>query len=328
MQIRSIKKAASQALRTGSERPRYLSFLFAVCCVAPALVYQIADLLVGASMDTSPVGLSGFGRFSLHTAYLSLSTLLWVALTLCITLWELFYQNFALNLSRGKQVSFRDFTAPIRIAGKVIWLQFLIVLYVYLWILLFMFPTSMVVTFLYPDIINLMVSDQNAAFLFGMILALPGLLMMYRYRLAFLILFDHEDWTASQAIRESKLLTRGYKMRFFKLDVSYLWYYLLMLLPSLLVPYLFTRLAADTLAASLLSITLSLLIQMVLLALFFPQVKLADAVLYQYILDHPPIAPPVPDTGFPVFHGPQDPPCGWISGPDSQQEQQDSSHEP
>ena len=324
MQVRSIRKAALQTLRTSEDRPIYLSFLFAVCYIAPLLVYHVADLLISAAVDTSPVGIAGFGQFSFYTAYLSVSWLLWLILAFCVSLWQLFYQNFTLNLSRGKRVSFRDFTAPVRIAGKVFWLHVLIAIYTSLWSMLFMFPITMAVTYISPDLAIQITTDPDLTIIYGFILLIPGYLMAYRYRLACLILFDHEEWTASQAIHVSKQLTRGYKMRFFKLDICYCWYHILMTLPAMVLPYVFAALYGETtLTAAILSAVVPLLVEFVMLVLFLPRVKLADAILYRYILDHPPIVPPVPNTGFPVFPGPQNPPPEWISGPSSQPDPQD-----
>lgn len=55
-----------------------------------------------------------------------------------------------------------------------------------------------------------------------MFFVLPGLLALYGFRAAPLILVDHPEWSALRCMTESFRLTSGYKLQLFWLDVSFI----------------------------------------------------------------------------------------------------------
>lgn len=68
-------------------------------------------------------------------------------------------------------------------------------------------------------------------FLWSLLLIVPGIIATYRYSMAMYIFFDDPDKGALQCIRESKEMTRGYKGQLFVLDLSFLGWYLLCIIP-------------------------------------------------------------------------------------------------
>lgn len=58
--------------------------------------------------------------------------------------------------------------------------------------------------------------------------------VLYRYRMADYILYDHPEAGALYALRESRKMTRGSRLGLFKLDLSLWWYYALTLLCAVL----------------------------------------------------------------------------------------------
>jgi uncharacterized membrane protein len=64
--------------------------------------------------------------------------------------------------------------------------------------------------------------------LWSMLLIVPGIIALYRYRFAFFILADNPDIGPLEAIRASKFLTGGNKGKMFLLDLSFIGWYLLM----------------------------------------------------------------------------------------------------
>ena len=61
----------------------------------------------------------------------------------------------------------------------------------------------------------------------------PGFIAHYRYSFALYNLYENPDMDIMEALNLSKRQTQGYKMELFKLDLSYMGWILLSMLPSL-----------------------------------------------------------------------------------------------
>ena len=70
-------------------------------------------------------------------------------------------------------------------------------------------------------------------FLWSLLLIVPGFIAAYRYRIAPFLLLTHPEYGIMDCIRESKSRMAGYKMAFFLLDLSFLGWELLTLVPVL-----------------------------------------------------------------------------------------------
>ena len=70
-------------------------------------------------------------------------------------------------------------------------------------------------------------------FLWSMLFVVPGFIAYYRYRFALYNLYENPDMDIMEALNLSKRQTQGYKMELFKLDLSYMGWILLSMLPSL-----------------------------------------------------------------------------------------------
>jgi len=77
--------------------------------------------------------------------------------------------------------------------------------------------------------LNILISLFTA--LWSMLLIFPGWIAHYRYSLAFYILLDDPDKGVLQCIHESKELTRGHKWELFVLDLSFIGWFILALIP-------------------------------------------------------------------------------------------------
>ncbi len=69
--------------------------------------------------------------------------------------------------------------------------------------------------------------------LWSLLFVIPGIIAAYRYSMAPYIMLDHPEYSIMQCIRASKQMTRGYKGKLFALDLSFLGYLLLCLIPFL-----------------------------------------------------------------------------------------------
>jgi len=63
--------------------------------------------------------------------------------------------------------------------------------------------------------------------LWTLLLIVPGIIMSFAYSQAFLILADNPDMKVTEALRASKAMMKGYKMKFFLLGLSFIGWCLL-----------------------------------------------------------------------------------------------------
>jgi len=66
-------------------------------------------------------------------------------------------------------------------------------------------------------------------FLWSLLLFIPGLVAIYRYRQAWYVKVENPDWSASRCLAESGKMMKGYKWRAFEFDCSYLGWFLLLI---------------------------------------------------------------------------------------------------
>lgn len=87
--------------------------------------------------------------------------------------------------------------------------------------------------------------------LWSMLFVIPGIIAVYRYRFAILNLCDDPDTGILEALAMSQRQTRGFKMQLFRMDLSYLGWFVLAFLPSLAEDFLMYRAAFGAAAAYL-----------------------------------------------------------------------------
>ena len=67
--------------------------------------------------------------------------------------------------------------------------------------------------------------------LWSLLFVIPGIIAAYRYRQALYLLLDHPEMGVLECIRESKRLMRGHKAELFILDLSFIGWALLSIIP-------------------------------------------------------------------------------------------------
>ena len=98
------------------------------------------------------------------------------------------YILFCMGVRQGEDMPFSTLLDGFGFAGKVIWLNILMYIYIFLWSMLFV---------------------------------IPGIVAAYRYRFALYNLMENPELTASQAIALSKMQTFGMKGQLLMLDLSF-----------------------------------------------------------------------------------------------------------
>lgn len=90
-------------------------------------------------------------------------------------------------------------------------------------------------------------------FLWSLLFIIPGFVAAYRYRLAIYLLIDHPRWGVMDCIRESKRLMSGRKGELFVLDLSFIGWNILTMIPFVSIyvaPYTGTTYAGYYLAVT------------------------------------------------------------------------------
>lgn len=59
-------------------------------------------------------------------------------------------------------------------------------------------------------------------FLWSLLFVIPGIVKSYSYSMAYFLKIDHPEYTATQAIDESRRIMNGHKMKLFLLDLSFI----------------------------------------------------------------------------------------------------------
>jgi len=104
------------------------------------------------------------------------------------------YMSYCLKLCQSQEAGFKNLLDGFNIFFRLIAVEFLISLFVFLWSLL---------------------------------LVVPGIIAVYKYRQAVYILLDNPELGPLECIRRSKEMMDGHKMELFVFDLSFLGWFLL-----------------------------------------------------------------------------------------------------
>ena len=175
-----IKSQVRQMLSTAQVSPRAMAALYLVLANAVSLVGSLG---------------AGAGLFS---TFLSIfSELLSAVLVAGFVL-------YCMAVRRGERAEYLSIFDGFSFAGKIIGLNILLYLFVFLWSCLFV---------------------------------IPGIVAAYRYRFALYNLYENPQLNPLEALEMSKRQTYGYKAQLLTLDLSYLGWMLLAMLPTLPTVY-------------------------------------------------------------------------------------------
>ena len=198
---KQMKADAKAAMR--GHRPSV--FLVALVYIIIVYILQILSLRLqfpGLSMREIAYLTSGQDPQALADAMLAgtgfVGSLLNVAIGFMDIMIGIGFISFCLNVSRGAAADFGDLFDGFGIFFRMLWLNILVGIFTFLWSLL---------------------------------LIVPGIVASYRYSMAIYIMLDDPDKGAMQCIRESKEMTRGHKWELFVLNLSFLGWMILSVIP-------------------------------------------------------------------------------------------------
>lgn len=199
-------KAEAKAITKKASVSAYLFTL--VYLVIDIVLSLISDLANGGfttnvtnvnymmSVDPFAAGMppEAFGYASASPAASTLGFFVAILIGLLSIVLSAGYILYIMGVRKGRTMPYTTLFDAFSFVGKVIWLQILTFIYVFLWSLL---------------------------------LFIPGIIAGYRYRFALYNLCENPEISASEALRMSKAQTRGYKWQLFVLDLSFLGWSLL-----------------------------------------------------------------------------------------------------
>lgn len=84
---------------------------------------------------------------------------------------------------------------------------------------------------MFPRVLFLIILQIVFIFLWSLLLVIPGIIAAYRYSFAVYVMIDHPEMSAMDCLRESKRLTTGYKRQLFLLDLSFILWFLMTMVP-------------------------------------------------------------------------------------------------
>ena len=203
----ALKRRAKEAIRTS--RPSILS-VGLIVLVLSIIINTLSIRLMGLNISQNEMQ-SYMNHFTNgnYEAALNLvdrmrpstaAQLIDLLLTVVNTVLQAGFIIFLLNSIRSTQPCYGNLLDGFGFFGKIILLNLLLSLFIILW---------------------------------SMLLIFPGIIAAYRYSQAMYILADDPSKSPMQCLRESKAMMRGHKMELFRLNLSFLGWYLLASMPTI-----------------------------------------------------------------------------------------------
>lgn len=209
----AIKADAKQDIR--QTKPNIIVFTLVFALIVWVLNFLVGKLSGYTELISNVTNATMLGDDRLAQAYFMnyempglVPSVIILAIGLMETIMNVGYSLFCVNVVRRRAASYGNLMDPFAMFFKVIWLNILMGIFIYLWTLL---------------------------------LVIPGIIAAYRYRMAVYIMLDNPDMSALDCIRESKRLTNGHKMELFVLDLSFIGWSILSMVPLVTIwvaPYI------------------------------------------------------------------------------------------
>ena len=246
--LRQIRRFASERLQQSPSQKQIVVIYAALALGLTALVTVLSHVL-GLMMDNYG-GLSNLGKRNMLSSVQSMLPMAQSLLTMCL---EVGYLAAMLRIARGM------YTSPqtLRLGFDRFWLLLRCSIFkglimsavtfvsLYFGVMIYMMTpfSDAVVEILAPlmsqmSMLNAQLTIDDATYLLlmdamtpafvicGILLLVLGAPVLYNYRMTEYVIIDKPALGALAALRESKRMMRGNRLRLLKLDVSLWWYYL------------------------------------------------------------------------------------------------------
>ena len=248
-----LRGAATRTLGQTPKAKRII-FIHTGVVLLVSLLLSAADFLLEQQIGTT----GGLGGLDTRSMLTTIQTVLRLTLTIALPFWQIGYTYFTLRVAQGKDAGTAHLLEGFRRFGPVLRLNLLMAAIVFFAIMVSTYLSSMLFMLTpfsapFSEIMNTLSDgalDEAAALemlntamvdvalplmiIFGLCLLIVGIFLLFRYRMAYLWLMDHQESGALAALRNSKMLMRGNCLALFKIDLYFWWFYLLDVLISLI----------------------------------------------------------------------------------------------
>lgn len=254
---RALKAAARNSLAAAPYDPKKIILIHTGITVAVSLIGTLINFILGQQIQNTG-GLSGLGvRSMLSTA----QSVLQVLVAVVLPFWEAGYCFATMNMARDKEAAPSNLLEGFRRFGPLL-RAFMLQLVIYMVISITCFLISSQIFMMTPlsnplfEIVEsismdaamieseLLLDEATALammdaytpmlLIFLVVFLVVALIVSYRFRMVNFLLLDHPGMKAMEALRMSGYQLRGHKAALFKLDLSFLWFYVLQTVASLL----------------------------------------------------------------------------------------------
>ena len=209
----TLKRNSKQLLRTSNPNPLIMGLIyFIISYILSNLSTRLTGVQVNIQEYTNALqtmDLAFFQNIIKDYDPSAGAILIDIAIRILQILLHTGFMIFVLNtLYKREGASSYNLLDRFAITGRVLVLYLLTAIYVFLWSLLFI---------------------------------IPGIIALYRYRMALFLLLEHPELTPAQCIEESKRMMNGHKSELFSLDLSFLGWLILSVIPfvsAYVTPYM------------------------------------------------------------------------------------------
>ncbi len=249
---RALKSRAADALNA-AQKPRRLAAIYAGGIVILSLVVTLLSLWLGEQME----GTGGLSNFGTRAVLETVQTVLPYGQLLLMLCLEMGFLRAMMRIGRGQSAGDRELLSGFSLLGPVLraaLLQGLIYVCigmtcVYLGSAIFMFTpyAEPLIALMEPLVADPTLASVDEATLMAMLeatvpamvisfllFAVVAMPIAYRYRMVNFCLLEDPRAGALAAMRASRNMMRGNRWKLAKLDLSFWWFYGLMLLAAVL----------------------------------------------------------------------------------------------
>ena len=221
---KQLKSEAKQAMSAARPAP----FWVALAMMAIMLILNVLAMSLDGTLSAMRVMYAGAleGQLTYVQPQAAGGLLGWLlGLAVQIMAWELAvgFVLYAMRVWRRQKAGVGDLFDAFGVFFQAIWIQLLPNLLLGLWSMVYVLPVSMMI----------MLTGQAWWAAVGMPLMIPAIMASYSYRLAVYIMLDSPGTSCWQCVRTSRQLMQGHRWEAFKLDLSFLGWALLCVVPVL-----------------------------------------------------------------------------------------------
>lgn len=219
---KQLKSEAKQAMTAARPAPFWVALVMLAIMLILNVLAMSLDGTLAAMRAMYAAALEG------HLVYVepqakggAAGWLLGVAVQVMV--WELAvgFVLYALRVWRRQKAGVGDLFDAFGVFFQAIWIQLLPNLLVGLWAMVYVLPVSTMI----------MMTGQTWWTVLGLPLMIPAIMALYSYRLAAYIMLDNPGVSCWQCVMMSRQIMQGHRWEAFVLDLSFLGWCLLCLVP-------------------------------------------------------------------------------------------------